>query len=281
MKFFIFVLLFGLAVAVPYHGLYRDEDDEGGNEEKYEIKKKLNEELENILKKIKEAIDQGKDIKDVLLEKAKDIREKMKILHIKVSEKTREILSKLKAKLIDWLRQIFGDNDKDRRDVRSKLIDLLRRLRDRLEEVQDEGKIRSYIENNIKSSKLREMLLKVLDQGVEKLKKFLEKFDPPEKRSLEDYFDKFLDILGHVHLTTKEKFDSFIEFLKETYDGGKAVLEDKTTFVRDLARHFLEHAEKTSKKVAEQALEFFRPYREDLGKLYDDLEAKVKEIVNQ
>ncbi|GBN57537.1 hypothetical protein AVEN_245124-1, partial [Araneus ventricosus] len=42
---------------------------------------------------------------------------------------------------------------------------------------------------------------------------------------------------------------------------------------------FLEDTKSISKEVAEEALNFFREYKEDLGKVYDEIKEKVKEIV--
>lgn len=43
---------------------------------------------------------------------------------------------------------------------------------------------------------------------------------------------------------------------------------------------FISDAKVISKDVAEQAKEFFREYKDDLGTLYDDLREKVKEILS-
>lgn len=43
---------------------------------------------------------------------------------------------------------------------------------------------------------------------------------------------------------------------------------------------FINDAKIMSKDVAEQAKEFFREYKDDLGTLYDDLREKVKEILS-
>ncbi|XP_023220062.1 uncharacterized protein LOC111621999 [Centruroides sculpturatus] len=179
-------------------------------------------------------------------------------------------------------------------DVRSELEHLLKRIDDALEH----GKT---IEPD-ELDKLLHLLQKVKDDHVEmtdKSKQIIEKYRKilkeffrrliglhgsnvhSEKRSAESFLDSLIDVLNKVRLTPGEKIDSFVEFLKETYDGGKEVLKDKATFIRDLARHFLERAEHSGKDVAEEALKFFRPYKEDLGKLYEEVEEKVKEIVRQ
>ncbi|GBM91270.1 hypothetical protein AVEN_24565-1, partial [Araneus ventricosus] len=44
---------------------------------------------------------------------------------------------------------------------------------------------------------------------------------------------------------------------------------------------FLEDTRKISRDVAEEALQFFREYRDDLGIIFDDVEVKVKEILRR
>ncbi|XP_023220058.1 uncharacterized protein LOC111621998 isoform X1 [Centruroides sculpturatus] len=286
MKLFVFCLLFGLAVALPYGGYYRDEGDDDGEDIRTELGQKLKDALEKVLNKMKDAMDHGKEVKQDLVEKAKELREKLKELRIKVSDKAKELIEKLKDKVADWFRKLLDKDEDDnieRRDldIRNKLIQFIRRLKAKLDELEDKGKIREFIENNVKSSMIREKLLEWLDKGIEKFREFLDKMDRSEKRSAESLLDHLIDVLSKVRLTTGEKIDSFVEFLKETYDGGKEVLKDKATFVKDLARHFLERAEHSGKEVAQQALKFFRMYKEDLGKLYEDVEEKVKEIVRQ
>ncbi|XP_067143358.1 uncharacterized protein [Centruroides vittatus] len=132
-----------------------------------------------------------------------------------------------------------------------------------------------------KSEQIIEKYRKALKAFLDRLMGLHEGNVLSKKRSAESFLDSLIDVLNKVRLTPGEKLDSFVEFLKETYDGGKAVLKDKATFVRDLARHFLERAEHSGKDVAREALKFFRPYKEDLGKLYEEVEEKVKEIVKQ
>ncbi|XP_067143317.1 probable DNA double-strand break repair Rad50 ATPase [Centruroides vittatus] len=286
MKLFVFCLLFGLAVALPYNGYYRDEGDDDGDDIRTELGQKLKEALDKVLNKMKDAIDHGKEVKEDLVEKAKELREKMKELRIKVSDRAKELIEKMKDGLKDWFRKLWDKDEDDnieRRDLdlKNKIRQLIRRIKSKLDELEDKGKIREFIENNVKSSMIREKLLEWLDKGIDKFREFLDKIDRSEKRSAESFLDHLIDVLSKVRLTTGEKIDSFVEFLKETYDGGKEVLKDKATFVRDLARHFLERAEHSGKEVAQQALKFFRLYKDDLGKLYKDVEEKVKEIVRQ
>ncbi|GBM61379.1 hypothetical protein AVEN_130870-1, partial [Araneus ventricosus] len=44
---------------------------------------------------------------------------------------------------------------------------------------------------------------------------------------------------------------------------------------------FLEDTRKISRDVAEEALQFFREYKKDLGNIFDDVEVKVKDILRQ
>lgn len=49
----------------------------------------------------------------------------------------------------------------------------------------------------------------------------------------------------------------------------------------DLFFQLRDHAKGLSKEVAEEGLNFLRPYKEDLGALYDQVKETVKDIMNR
>ncbi|CAD5221293.1 unnamed protein product [Bursaphelenchus okinawaensis] len=68
----------------------------------------------------------------------------------------------------------------------------------------------------------------------------------------------------------KDKFSRIDNYLKEKRDNAI-----------NIAKEFIDHTKGVLKDVAVEALEFLRPYKEDLGSLWDQVKETVKDIANK
>ncbi|KAF1759534.1 hypothetical protein GCK72_016001 [Caenorhabditis remanei] len=74
---------------------------------KTELGKKLKEQLDELLEKLKDSIDKGRTIKEDTIEKLKEVREKLKDLKVDIGNKARELIENIKEKRMDTLKQIL------------------------------------------------------------------------------------------------------------------------------------------------------------------------------
>ncbi|CAO4362918.1 unnamed protein product [Caenorhabditis nigoni] len=94
--------------------------------------------------------------------------------------------------------------------------------------------------------------------------------------------DDFLDGLDlDLKIELKNKYQIFGKYVKDLYDNGHDFGKDKLENIKRIAKEFVGHASEVSKEVATEALEFMKPYKEDLGALWNELKDAVKEIINR
>merc|ERR1719347_339337 len=78
-------------------------------------------------------------------------------------------------------------------------------------------------------------------------------------------------IIGHL----SGKFADLKDFFHKTIKNGAEQLKPHLGNIKKLAQDFLNNVTVVSKTVAEQALEFFKPFRAQLGDLWDQLVEKI------
>ncbi|CAI9737596.1 Hypothetical predicted protein [Octopus vulgaris] len=125
-----------------------------------------------------------------------------------------------------------------------------------------------------KSSLFEEGIEKMFDNLFEKIMKAVT-YDAHQKRDLIDIFEKINDtlrrIVGHLH----GKFHDLHDFLHQAISHGKEQLKPHIENIKTLAKTFIDHINLVSAKVAQQALEFFKPWASKLGQTWTTL---VKDI---
>ncbi|GAB1602064.1 uncharacterized protein LOC115221193 [Argonauta hians] len=92
-----------------------------------------------------------------------------------------------------------------------------------------------------------------------------------QKRDLTDIFGKINDtlrrIVGHLH----GKFHDLHDFLGKAIDITKEKLHPHVENIKTLAKAFISHIGQVNARVAQQALEFFRPWATILGSTWTTL----------
>ncbi|XP_076352577.1 uncharacterized protein LOC143247913 [Tachypleus tridentatus] len=336
---------------------YADQLDEVEEDIKTELGKTLKESLDNIIEKIKDAIDNGKKVSQDLLDKAAEITDQLKNLGIDAGVKTLELLNKLKDKAKELLKNLLDKLGIGKRSLgdlmetlkeKLNLRNLIETMKEKLLSKLDLDKISEYIKNKFGNLKdviwsqdfgsnqdqrieaLKDLLRKILpsynpsnsikseacdllqmlmnnlplDQivsfirnkfskdwqktimealtrgGVEALKVVLRDFcNSAPSHSILDLWQKIKDFFKDLGLQIQEKFSKFAEWVKTIWDAGLENAKDKLTKVKIIAQEFINNAKDVSAEVAREALEFFRPYKDDLGSLWDELYEKAKGII--
>ncbi|XP_076352578.1 uncharacterized protein LOC143247914 [Tachypleus tridentatus] len=336
---------------------YADQLDEVEEDIKTELGKTLKESLDNIIEKIKDAIDNGKKVSQDLLDKAAEITDQLKNLGIDAGVKTLELLNKLKDKAKELLKNLLDKLGIGKRSLgdlmetlkeKLNLRNLIETMKEKLLSKLDLDKISEYIKNMF--GNLKDFGLKILEaiktKGLEALKDLLRKILPSynpsnsikseacdllqmlmnnlpldqivsfirnkfskdvmaedyhgssdsrwvealkvvlrdfcnsaPSHSILDLWQKIKDFFKDLGLQIQEKFSKFAEWVKTIWDAGLENAKDKLTKVKIIAQEFINNAKDVSAEVAREALEFFRPYKDDLGSLWDELYEKAKGII--
>jgi len=278
------------ALDFPFdHPLLQEAEDDVKNE----IAERLRKTLDEILEKMKDSLDKGKMFKEDLQAKLDEIRSKLKDLKIDMGTKARELMEKVRDRVKNFVRDLIEKlKGKEKRSFEEhadfNLREMFKKLRDQLLQKIDKEKLKSKIEDIFgKGSEMADSLLDLINKKGDKYKqKLLDLVDrflgkDEEKRSIKEVWEKIKDYFKDLHIDLKEKYMKFGEWVKEIYDKGLEKGKTKMENIRNIAREFIDHTKGVSKEVAEEALEFLRPYKEDLGSLWDQVRETVKDIVQR
>ncbi|XP_055947904.1 uncharacterized protein LOC129981193 isoform X2 [Argiope bruennichi] len=169
----------------------------------------------------------------------------------------------------------FAEENKD--DLIQKLKDKFQEVVKKVKDAIDQGKsLKEGLETLEKiRKKLKEFNIDLGDFGNEYLEQLKEK--------VKDYWKKLKDRLGVSKRNTADDvagmIQDFKQLINEEYDPEKIKAFVTKHFGEN--EEFLEDTRKISRDVAEEALDFFREYKKDLGIIFDDIEVKVKDILKQ
>ncbi|GBN72467.1 hypothetical protein AVEN_179890-1, partial [Araneus ventricosus] len=275
---------------------YEDEDI------KTELGRKLKERFEEILKKVKEAVEQGKGVKEEYLEKLKEIRGKLKDLKVELGEKAKELIERLKEKAKDYWKKILDklNPDKDAvlfadEDIKTELG---RKLKERFEEIlkkvkeaveQGKGVKEEYLE------KLKEIRGKLKDLKVElgeKAKELIERL----KEKAKDYWKKILDKLNpdkdaalfadddiktELGQKLKERFDEILEKIKEAIENGRTVKEENLEKLKEIREQLKDLKVDISNKAKELLKNLKEKAKDYWNKLLDKLRPEKADQVSE
>ncbi|GFY39642.1 hypothetical protein TNIN_199181 [Trichonephila inaurata madagascariensis] len=302
MKFLALLFLAGLALssAIPvpsyeqdvnsnaledfYLDLALEADDE---ETLNELKNKLRERFQEILEKIKDAIENGKVVKGEYLEKLKEIREKLRDLKGDLSEKAKELLEKLKEKAKDYWNKLLEKLKPEKRDVdeafyadddtinelKNKLRERFQEILEKVKEAIEKGKVvkGEYLEKlkeireklrdlklnqvlknceDLKgdlSEKAKELLEKLKEKAKDYWNKLLEKLKPEKRAAFEVEFADE-DPKTELGKKLKEHLDDILSKLKEAIENGKTVRRRP----KELLKQLKEKAKDYWKKILDK-----------------------------
>jgi len=279
-----------------------DVDDETANNVDDDVKtaigKGLKEVLDKTVQKIKDSIEHGKKVTDKLVDTFKDVVDKLKKLgldaHGDGKEKLESIKDKIKSgwgKLLERLGLKDNEEEKEKRSIIKGIVDSLN-FRQVLEDLKAHllGKINfDEIQNYIhklfgNASALAKNFIDTMKaKGVESLRSLVDRllnvFGDRQTRAFKDIVDSLKDFFGNIRDSIKERFGQFAEWLSTVWDEGKEHAKTKIEQLKDVARQVIDHAKETSDEVKREAIEYLRPYREQLGDLWTNLLDSVKKHV--
>ncbi|GFQ91348.1 uncharacterized protein TNCT_192761, partial [Trichonephila clavata] len=228
MKFLALIFLAGLALAsaIPVPSFEQDIDEyntalddfyldlalEADETSLDDLKAKLKERFQEILEKVKEAIENGKVVKEDYLVKLKEIKEKLKDLKVDLGNKAKELIEKLKEKAKDYWKKIldklnpeeksYADDDTVE-DIKNKLKERYQELLEKLRDAIEKGKV-------------------VGEDTINKLKELREKMKDMKVDLTEELFADE-ETLNELKNKLRERFQEILEKIKDAIENGKVV----------------------------------------------------------
>nr|KAB1093846.1 hypothetical protein F6W77_19300 [Acinetobacter baumannii] len=271
-------------------------DEPEGNVKK-EIGERLREHLNNFLEKLRNKLEKGKeaakDIKDKLVEIARILKD----LKEDAGDKARELLEKLKQKHKDKLKELYeklkdyirkkkeGEDNEINEVAQASIPEFIEIIKEKISDSETISKIRDYIKNfvttNPEVQELKEFLLKLREVDFRDLIRSIFEHHHRNSRGIKESWEKVKDWLKNVKDSIREKTKKLQEFLKEKWNIGIEKLKGHLDIVKALAKELIEHSKEIHGELAREALEFFLPYKEDLGSLWKQLYEVIKDRLTQ
>jgi len=210
-----------------------------------ELGKNLAESLQNVTDKINGAISQGKQVTQDLLDRAAALGEKMKEIGGNVWQGAQDILGHLQNKA---------------KEAVDGLMTGLDGLWKALGEIFGKRSLDTMFENLH-----QEVITKTVNAVL-------------SKRFLGDLWEGVKDTFSQIINGLGNGLNTFGQWIGDLVKQGMEAAQPHIDNIKGLAQETLGHLSDATEQVIDQALEFFRPYHEDLGKLWDQLVQAGKDI---
>ncbi|GFS32834.1 uncharacterized protein TNIN_26451 [Trichonephila inaurata madagascariensis] len=241
--------------------------------------------FKDMVKRLKDAFESGKSIKDAL-EKLDIIRKKLKEYNIDLGDFGGEFLEQLKDRVKDYWKKL-KEKLGAKRSADIDVFGMFEQLKELIKEKFNPEKLKELIEKYFgKGSEVAEQLISILKEKGEKRKQrildWLNKvLGEKEQRSVSEVYEKIRDYFKDLNIELRERFSRFGQWVKDKYEKGLEKSKDKLENVKRIAKEFLHDTKNISKDVAEEALGFFREYKDDLGLIFEDVKEKARQILKE
>ncbi|KAG8194763.1 hypothetical protein JTE90_026403 [Oedothorax gibbosus] len=232
-----------------------------------DVETQLKDRFEYILEKIKEAIDDGKAVKEDLLTKLKEIKAKLKS---KVGDKAKALVHKIKESGRNYLRNFLKGLGLSKRDIEERSQAILDTEEKSLEEVQKELKERfDEVLNKIKDAidqgkNVKEDMLKKMKDLRQKMKDMNLELGNKSKAILDKIKDKGRDFLKDILKKLGFKADALLAENQRSADIDIFGMIDqlKDLAAEELINALKEKGEKRKQKILEWIERIFKENQE-------------------
>jgi len=210
-----------------------------------ELGKQLAESLKDVTEKINQAVAHGKTISAGLIEKAAELSEQLKEIGGNAWQGAQEILGHLSTKANEAVEHLM----KGLEGLWAGIKDIFgkRSLDDMFEQIK------------------RDVTAKTIHAVL-------------SKRFLGDLWEGVKDTFSQIINGLGNGLNTFGQWIGDLVKQGMEAAQPHIDNIKGLAQETLGHLSDATEQVIDQALEFFRPYHEDLGKLWDQLVQAGKDI---
>jgi F0F1-type ATP synthase membrane subunit b/b' len=273
------------------------EADGVDSDSKSQLAKALREALEDTINKIKEKIDDKHQKAQDLLAKANELVEKLKQLKANVGDKAREMLDSYKDKvkgLFDSLIEKIRGNNRSKRDVSEEVIldqlnlsSLLEKVRAKLREHVSVEKLSQYVRELFgRFNPLAQEFIRTLHaRGQETLTRIVDNLlavlKSRETRGIKDIAQKVRDFLATLGENVRDKYSDFAEWLNDIWNRGVDHAKDRVGRLREVAREVTTHAKEMHKETIREAVEALRPFKDELGSMWQDLLTAARDALKR
>ncbi|GFR29401.1 laminin subunit alpha-2 [Trichonephila clavata] len=275
-------------------GVHDPELEQMADDLETELGRKIREALKEMLEKIKDHVENGKAVGRELVEKVKELRDKLKDLGEKDGEKVKEMLQKIREKAREALRKILERLGLGKRNLddsmdqvaRMKFREIIEKIREKILSDETIQQIREYIKNHYGESplvkKLQKFVEKLRDSDLREILSHL--LDPSPQKAMQmrgETWDKLKNFFKDLNIKIQEHSKKFGQWVKDMWGKGLDKMKDKYGTIKAIAMEFIANSKDMSAEMTREALEFFRPYKDDLGTLWNKLVDATKEAIGK
>ncbi|GBN52403.1 hypothetical protein AVEN_159598-1 [Araneus ventricosus] len=226
--------------AIDYHveAIMQAEDKDG-------MIQKLKDRFQEVVKKVKDAIEQGKSLKDGM-ETLEKIRQKLKDFNIDLGDFGNEYLDQLKDKVKDYWKKLKDRLGVSKRNADIDVFGMVEELKRLIKEKFNIDKIKAFVQKYFgENSELIEALKNALkesgEERLQKLRDFVKKlvgkwFPQSEKRSVGNVFEEIRDFFEDLGIKIKNRFAKFGEWVKEEYKKSLEKSKNRLQNVKNIAK---------------------------------------------
>jgi uncharacterized coiled-coil DUF342 family protein len=277
----------GMAAAPALGDADSKEANEADTDSKSELAKALREALEDTINQIKDKIDDKHQKAKDLIVKANELVEKLKQIRANAGDKARDLVANYKEKVSNLfaklIEKIRGEK-REKRDVSEEVIlsgldltSMLENVRAKLREKVNPEVISAYVRTLFgRFNPMAEEFIRTLHaRGQAALQRvvdnLLQVLKGRERRAIRDVAQNVRDFLAGLGDHVRGRYADFAEWLGQVWNKGISQARDKHAQLREIAHEVIGHAKEMHKQTVREAVEALRPFREDLGNMWQEL----------
>jgi len=244
--------------------------------DKIKIIETLQESLAAILEKIRIRVEERHQSAQDLLEKAKEIAVRLQELHARKGEKVKALLERLHGRIKDlvssFLNKLAGRNKRSITETEEELLEMLQ-----LDKI--------FIELLKRSEELKEQFLAKLEEKLghraDKVREWIDSYVHPRMRrqapgnTVDKVRQWFKETVDHL----KGRYADFLDWLVVVWNHGIAQAKGHHARLVAIAKEVIEDAKTMHKETLREALEILKPYKEELGNLYNEMVDAVNQAL--
>jgi len=292
----------GMDTVGPFEDPLMLEAMEASEDSKQALLAKLKEALDETMKKIRDHINDKETKAKDLLNKAHELAEQLKQLKAKLGDKAKEVINNYKEKISNLFEKIIDrirGGNREKREVSAELSDevildslllrpLLERVKAKIEEHFSVEALTRYVNQLFgKYSPVAQGLVEALHEyGVKGLLRVIDRLleknsSTRQTRAIGAIIQTVRDFFKNLGLNLQDRFADFAEWLSGVWGKGVDHAKDKVGKLREIAKEVINHAKEMHKETIREAIEVLRPFKQELGSMWEDLLTAARDALKK
>lgn len=160
---------------------------------------------------------------------------------------------------------------------------LVEQVQAKMMEKIDMNKIKE-VAQKVTNGEFRDMLRNAATKGKDALKDLMNNIlnrSERKTRAVNEVTDKVKDFFKDMGVNFKERYGQFAEWLKTAWGKALDGAKDKHAKLQEIAKEVRDHAKDMKQESVRQAVEILRPFKDQLGGLWQELLTSAKAVLGK